>query len=232
LNTDAEIYTRFGPYAKLRIATENATKGGTQVPANYKLTVNTGIENLTLQGTGSLLAEANINALGFYNVQAFISNRGQVTIDGPIPAARNLNFDLGPVSLQGNLFVDAMAQVTDPLFANAGVTNPFSILSGRAKLQSKLKQRDEMLARLEAGQTLTDDEMAEVLSTSVLESVYGGAGSDALAILGDQLKSAILGEGNGSPAAGMGLVPEPLSSACWLVLVPAVGIVHRRRRRS
>ncbi len=228
LDTELSVRRAVIPTAKFRIATD---QGGTDnpFPIAYRFWAWTGAENIEIEGQGALEAELDINALGFYEIDAFITNRGTFDIDGVLYDDNgSLDYDLGPVSLSGNVFVDLLAAVTAPLFANAGTTNPLAVFSGRAKLQNQIKERDELLARLEAGEVLTDAEMSRIINTSVLESVFAGQGSDLLDVTSGMLKSAV------EPSSGLAmmppptLTPEPGAVVSWLALAAAAGLRRRR----
>jgi len=220
LNTELSIRKWLIPTARVRVATESATRGGEVVPVTYSFFINTGIQDVRITGEGSLEAQIDINALGFYDIDAFISNRGKFEIDGFVYNDQGtLDYDLGPVSLSGNVFADILAAVTAPLFAESGTSNPFAVISGRAKLQNRIQQRDELIAKLEAGQTLTDEEMSEILSTSVLESVFGGAGSDLLDVMNEYLASESGSQDSTYLLLVPGFVPEPASCAGWFLLL-------------
>lgn len=232
LNTELEVRRWLIPSATVKINIQNSTSPtATQVPVIYDLWVKTGVQDVEIKGIGTIKANASINALGFYDVEAFISNRGSFEFNGVLYDDRGTtDYDLGPISLSGNIFADVLAAVTEPLFAGTGTANPFAVLSGRTKLKNQLKERDEMLARLQAGHTLTDDEMNEIITTSILESIYGGAGSDLLAIMADSLESASQSGGMGDLSMTIGLVPEPVSVGSWLLLTGAF-LAGRRSRR-
>jgi len=229
LDTVLEVRKSLIPTARLRVATD-ATGTGQAAPLAYNFWVNTGLQDVRLEGTGSLEIQADINALGFYDVDAFISNRGILEFDGFIYADESTaDFDVGPISLSGNIYADALAAITAPFFSSTSTANPLAVFSGRAKLQDQIKRRDELVARLDAGQPLTDDEMSEILTTSLLETVFGGGGSDLLEMTRQALKSAAKGKSSAISATTPSVIPEPASLSGWLVLAGAAGLRRRRR---
>ena len=229
LDTSLQVRKSPIPTARLRVATD-VTGTDQAAPLAYNFWINTGLQDVRLEGTGSLEIQADINALGFYDIDAFISNRGTLEFDGFIYTDESTaDFDVGPISLSGNIYADALAAVTAPFFSSTSTANPLAVFSGRAKLQDQIKRRDELVARLDAGQPLTDDEMSEILTTSLLETVFGGAGSDLLDMTRQALKSAAKGQSDGISAATPGVVPEPASLGGWLVLTGAAGLRRRRR---
>jgi hypothetical protein len=84
---------------------------------NYVLTDKTGVQDLELRGTVSVNHQLEINRLGFYYLDLQISNTGAalnsdgLIVDGPADA----DFDIGPISIRGNVFVDAAAAALSAL---------------------------------------------------------------------------------------------------------------------
>lgn len=99
------------------------------VPLNYNYSSGMGAQSTTV--TGSMLVDASfsMNALGFYDLNITSSSRNTVTRDGVASSSNNVDSDIGPLSVSGNIFIDALAAVTDPLFEQSGAPNPFSALS-------------------------------------------------------------------------------------------------------
>jgi MYXO-CTERM domain-containing protein len=229
LTTELSIRTAAIPTARLRVATDQ-TGTDTPVPVEYNFWVFTGAQDVSIEGQASIEAEVLVNALGFYEIDAFVSNRGEFEIDGLLYSdAGTLDFDLGPISLSGNIFADAVAAVTAPLFLPNDTSNPMAVFSGRAKLQDQMKRRDELVARIEAGEVLSDEEMNEIITTSMLESVLGGSGSDLVAMATEALQSSTGALDEGAAYDLMAPVPEPVSAAWWLLLAVVAGGYRRRR---
>ncbi len=230
LNTDMGFRTWGIPNAKIRLATENATKGGQVVPVQYELTVFGGLQNITVSGFGSMEAELNANLFGFYTLDAYLNNRGELTMTGVDNSTQKLDYDLGPIKVSGNFFVDFLVAVSAPFFNNAGISNPLATFSGLAKMQGQIKRKDDLLARLDAGQTLTDDEMSEIITTSLLESAFGADGSGLLTAARRSLES-ISGQESAAMVNSLpGFVPEPFSAVCWLAGSGLVALARRRTR--
>lgn len=228
LDTELSYRTWLIPTVRLRLATE-LNNTDTPAPVDYSFWVNTGVQDVEISGTGSIEAQLDINALGFYDLEAFISNRGEFNIDGFLYADDGtLDFDLGPISLSGNIYIDILAAVTEPLFAALGVSNPLAVFTGRAKLKDQLAERDKLIARLEAGEVLSDAEMKEIINTSIMETIFGGGGSDVLELARESLApDAGLG-GDGILASSYG-IPEPVSFGLWLAAAGAATTGRRRR---
>lgn len=127
LDTEASFRRWAIPTVNLRIATD---RPGTNnpVPVEYNIFVRTGAQDVELKGQGILEAEVMVNALGFYDIDAMISNRGSFSIVGVLYADQgSLDYDLGPISLSGNVFVDLLAAVTQPLFGATDTANPLAV---------------------------------------------------------------------------------------------------------
>ncbi|MBN1347515.1 MAG: hypothetical protein JXQ73_32795 [Phycisphaerae bacterium] len=229
LYTETSIRNWGIPSARFRIATEQTGSLDNVVPVQYNLWLNTGAQDIRVEGQGSLEAQIDINLLGFYDIDAYVTNRGTFEIDGVLYSdSGSTDYDLGPISLSGNIFVDALAALTAPLFAGADVSNPLAVFSGRAKLQNELKQRDMLVARLESGEILSDEEMAQILNTSMMEVLFGGEGSPLIEMAKQQYGNLTSQQQTGVETGAPLYIPEPVSVGLWLALAVAVGIRRRR----
>jgi len=229
---DTRVQLRRWPIPTVRVNVgTNQTDTTNPTSVSYDFWVNTGFQDVEIVGEGSLDAQIDINAFGFYDIDAFVSNRGTFTIDGVAYSdSGTLDYDMGPVSLSGNIFVDILAAMTAPLFEAAGTSNPLAVFSGRAKLQNQIKERDLLVARLEAGEVLTDAEMNEIITTSMLASVFGGEGSEVLERATESVQAASVSLSGEATTGQICLAPEPVSAGLWLILSAAV--LRRRRTPS
>ena len=95
---------------------------------------------------GSVLIDSNLslNEFGCYKLDLQYSSRQTVTNRGQINDDTYTNdFDLGPVSVQGNIFIDAFALLLDPIFTRNGRENPFAPYTAQAQLEAaNLKARE------------------------------------------------------------------------------------------
>jgi hypothetical protein len=174
-----------------------------------------------------------INALGFYDQQFQISNRGTFETDGYLVRdSGTLAFDAGPIDISGNIFIDAVAAVTEPFFVAAGTINPFSKLTGRATKAAELKaSADELRSRIQAGEMLTDQEIATLVNNTILAAMLGGQPTDNL-FDGLMLPDDLFSEG---PTAVAGYyeafaVPAPEPGTALGALAGLVLLARRRRR--
>ncbi len=151
-------------------------------PLSYKFNLNNGIQDLTATGSALIDINTHINALGFYDQTFQISNRGTFETDGfGVIDKGTLAFDVGPINVSGNIFTDMLAMLTEPLFAATGTSNPFAKFSGRATKAAELnKTADELRARIDAGEVLSDEEIATLVNNTILAAMLGGQPTDHL----------------------------------------------------
>lgn len=152
----------------------------TPIPISYILDANTGAQDSVIQGTLGMIMNIRANTLGFYDMQLRISNVAQINTDGFLEVNQDqLNFDIGPIDISGNVFFDVLAAVTQPIFNLAQIDNPFSKFSGRA---TKAAEYSDLAAglrqRLAAGETLTEQEWSMLIGSEVAAAVLLGREPD------------------------------------------------------
>lgn len=202
------------------------TTGGAALP--YTLSFNNGIQDFQTV-SGSILIDVNteVNVLGFYDTQIQISNRGTYGTDGFLADQEgDLAFDVGPIDVSGNIFADALAVVTQPLWAAANTPNPFTKFSQTAtKTAQATATIEELRARIEAGDILTDEEMAQLVNSTLIAAILKGDAVDS-----DLFKSlSFPTKESASPLRIAEIVPEPTT----VLLVLGLGtLALPRRRRS
>jgi len=95
---------------------------------------------------GSMLIDSNLslNEFGCYKLDLQYSSRQTVGNDGRFNDDSLTNdFDLGPISVQGNIMIDALALLLDPILTRNGRENPFAPYTAQAQLeQASLKARE------------------------------------------------------------------------------------------
>ena len=93
---------------------------------NYSLRTTSGLQDVEFLGTIAGSAVVEVNQFGFYTVDLDYSNsNARVMIDGVLADGEvDANWDIGPISVQGNIFYDAFVAVlaalgvdTEPLEA-------------------------------------------------------------------------------------------------------------------
>lgn len=147
------------------------TKGA---PLDYRYESYLDVQDVVIDGSLLLDVDTYVNAWGFYDITLQASNRATATNKhGEIEdLSARLDYDIGPINLSGNIWLDAAAVVTDPFFEEFGTDNPFaafdSTLAGLSLGGGRIEQ---LIARLQAGQLLNDDELAQLINNSVLASL-------------------------------------------------------------
>lgn len=98
-------------------------------PLNFSYVSDIGPQSTVV--TGSLLIDGDfsIDALGFYDLSITSSRRNTVTREGIVDDTGTFDSDLGPIVMSGNIFVDALGVLVDPLFEQTGRENPFTDLA-------------------------------------------------------------------------------------------------------
>jgi hypothetical protein len=142
------------PYDALELSFGTAASGSaTPSPLFYSLDYAQGNTTATVSGSLFIDGGVSVDRLGFYSVNFDVSSRKTLSNDGPYGSQLNeYDLDLGPVNVRGNVFIDAIMLVTDPIFNAADVENPFAALSGFTQLQSIIDARtSELVTLLENG---------------------------------------------------------------------------------
>ncbi|MBN1488827.1 MAG: PEP-CTERM sorting domain-containing protein, partial [Phycisphaerae bacterium] len=175
---------------------------------------------------GSILINnsGSINALGFYDLQIFVSNRGDYVEDGFIVVDDgDLDFDIGPINISGNVYLDMVAALTEPLFAAANAPNPFAKLTGRATKPVVISaMKDAITAKVASGQILTDDEIDALVNLSITASLLDEPAFGEMAFT-------LTPELDGAPLATQPYqVPEPTTLA--LLGLGVLALLRTRRR--
>lgn len=129
------------------------------VPLKYDVTFNTGIQDFSWSGNALVNMEGRINLLGFYDFDLRFVNVGNYEANGIFLHDEQVtDFDIGPINVSGHLGFDLLASL---LQGNGSTTDaiPSRIISGSAQ---KDKHAEELLARLNAGETLTEEELSYI----------------------------------------------------------------------
>ncbi len=221
-------YSKRGlPSADLQITTPQIV--------NYSVNVNTGFQDFSIQNAQfGLTTSLNINALGFYDYTLNATHRGDYTTDGyTLVDGGTLDFDIGPINLSGNVVADGLAAITEPLWASAGLDNPFTKFSARATKEIETqKVIDDLLERAYGGETLSADDVNDLLEATMVKALLAGEAPD-FSYLADPVFEASMAAMQGSVAASGEhlndvLIPEPPT----LIVLLAVGVLALRRMRS
>lgn len=181
-------------------------------------TLNSDVGGQATEVSGSLLLDSSlkINRFGFYDLNFNVSSRQDVTQDGRFADGDAENdFDIGPVNLSGNIIADLIALITDPLFDQAGVSNPFARFSGASSLSAVLTDTATgTLDALAKGDDPVSKDRVKVIATS------------KGAMLVDPYPFALTAKGTTTSF----LIPEPGVLMLLAAGIPA--IIGRRPRRN
>jgi hypothetical protein len=210
--------------------------GGTATPLSYLLNVDVGGQEAQI--AGQLLLDANVtfNGFGFYELDLNYSSRQNVVRDGRFANdEQEFDFDLGPINVSGNIFADALAIVTQPIFDATGTFNPFASFSGRAKLLDAVADTgDTMVAQIISANAAGNTNQSLVVATSfgVPGLVNASFGPLPPAQGGSNRGQ---GRANAGVTAAAAAVPEPSVLLLLLLGAPFVirggirfGTSHRR----
>ncbi len=207
-------------------------------PIGYRVSLNTGIQDMQWSGNVLIDSSVRINALGFYDAEVRIVNRGGMTSDGILVSDEQVtDFDSGPVDISGHIVLDALAGLFQTN-GNPATSAPFQIGSAAAQRSAIA---DELMARVELGERLTDEEVQilveEMFMTAFAVDPIGtimnglpasipGFESFSLELVGDGDGPAALArdEPQQTPEAGM-IVLFGVGIACFTAWRP----VRRRR---
>lgn len=205
----------------VRLQTAIDGSSGAQ-PLAYAFNYDVGGQRTEVTGTILIDAEFSINGFGFYDLELDYSARQDVDREGRFSdSADEFDFDIGPVHIRGNLFADALALLTVPLFGADNPNNPFASFSGRTQLEKAIERaQQQALDDLATGRQPADVVVAGDVARAVFETVLGGS-----SLLGN----GPVNEGAIEAARLSSVVPEPSVLVLMIVAIPAV--VRRSRRR-
>ncbi len=193
-------------------------------PLNYAFTADVGGQATNVTGTLLIDSDLSVDGFGFYKLDVTISSRQDVNRSGRFANDdQEFDYDVGPISVSGNIFADILAALTDPLFAQAGLSNPFASFSGRASLAEALPSLpDSTRMRLAEGGVPVEDDLAVGLAAASLTGklIELDAQPDSLRSSADML-----------PGSVSMIVPEPGVLMLLLLGLPAVMGRRLRLRR-
>jgi hypothetical protein len=190
-------------------------------PLSYAVNYDIAGTEAVLQGQTVFTGRFEVDQFGFYELDLRGSNREVFNSAGRAGELNNVEtgWDVGPFDIEGNLFADLLATITDPLFEATNTQNFFEVFSGRALRESNLEAQAALVREQIAG--------GEADPASI-EALLGAASASQL--LGDELPDLSFVEGGGIASAvraQMGSVPEP--SSLMILLGGSVAVLRRRR---
>ncbi len=209
-------YTHCGD--KLYCGTLDSTISNLQ----YFLRTKNGAQDVELSGTLNVANNVEINTLGFYNLVLDVSNtNSQLVVDGVVVRDQDdTNFDVGPIVIEGNLFVDAMSG----LLSGVGVdTSGLDSLFPKSPMDQFNDAVDVQMQSLGLVAGTTDENSMPGL---LLRTIFGGD-DDAVTELVDGMIDGTITGGQSARADGATYIPEP---GTLLLLTIGATLAHCRRR--
>lgn len=208
--------------SQLDIALTTAPNGRiAATPLGYVLNYDVGGQSMQVEGTLLIDAEFSLNGFGFYDFELAYSSRQDVARDGRFANDdETYDFDVGPISVSGNIFADVLGLITQPFFDRTGGFNPFTSFSGRLQLDelSSAWAKGTLSGLAGGGDPVADDRSVLLATVSPDGRI---AGPPARFVLSDPVTGTVL-----NPAGVV--VPEPTVLLLMLLGLPAV--MHKRRR--
>ncbi len=202
-------------------------------PLQYTVTLNTGVQDMEWSGNALIDASGRLNALGFYDLDIRFTNIGNYQADGVFLHDEQVtDFDLGPIDVSGHIILDMISGFFQAVGMPSQAT-PTRIFSGASQKDKKL---DDLLARLRAGENLTDHEW-KYLTERMIEAAYR---ADPLGALQNGLPAEVPGfEGlslalTATPVEGeqngliSSAVPEPGTLGLFAVAFGSIAAMRRR----
>ena len=209
------------------------TSTAVPTPLKYTITINTGVQDTTIEGNILAQSSGRLNALGFYDIQATLVNEGTYDTNGVLVVDSQVtDFAIGPINVSGNIVMDAISSITQLLTGTNLAAIPTRIVSGASQKERSL---DELVAAMQAGEELSGEERASLIAQT-LQSAFendplgslvnglpgGNVGNDAVSIsFANAEQTAAL--------AGVNAVPEPGTLMLLGSAGAALGWFRRKR---
>jgi len=176
LSTGFSVANR--PYQSFEFSIGTARSGSASAsPLTYSLDYNLGQQSASLSGSLLIDGGAKVDRFGFYSLNLDVSSRATTVSSGSANSSNQYDFDLGPVNISGNVFIDALATLTAPLFEAANVQSPFTSLTARSQLQSIVDaQTTDLLNLLQNGLVPGDATAQRTVTFTLADQATAGAG--------------------------------------------------------
>ncbi len=193
---------------------------------NYDIRSQLGAQDAELLGTFSMGGNLELNPLGFYNLSLTMRNaNSQFLLDGVlVKDSQPTNFDVGPINIQGNIFVDgALALLTALGFDTTALEANFP-QSPIDRINDAIRASLQANTRV-AGTTADNPDVAALLMQAVVQR-DGSAANDLLTALASTATP-------GDPATAAQAVPGAIVPEPGTLLLVALGgaLVAGGRRR-
>jgi|CXWL01.1.fsa_nt_gi hypothetical protein len=181
-------------------------------PLRYNISMTTGVQDFEWSGSARIDSSGQINAMGFYKYNLQFTNIGSQTADGALVQNEQVtDFDVGPIDVEGNLFMDVLAGFLQIPGQTAAAVPPriFSAASGKTKSASDLARE------LNEGATLTDEEMQFLVQQMLANAIR----SDPIGFAMNGMPSQI----PGFEGLNLDFTPSETSSGVSQATVPEPG---------
>lgn len=191
---------------------------------NYVLEANTGAVDATLAGTLNINNTLSLNQFGFYELRVDIDQTNAQLLVETLGESdtTDVNFNIGPVDVRGNIFLDALVGLLSVLGIDTSGLDP---LTGRSGIAELTRQFDTAIEDLLAEQGFpletADGDVQAIVATAQLTPIVDDAAAQFTGPVipdGDQPTSLVT-----APIAN---VPEPTSLA--LISLPLLLFLRRR----
>lgn len=187
----------------------------------YSLRGRTGATNTEVNGTLNVNNSLEINQFGFYTLTMNVSNTSsQVLVDGVLQDGfDDADFSIGPVNIQGNIFVDGLASLLNAFGVD---TTGLEQLFPRSPINTLADAIADATRRDDIATALGREVNSSLLTNPMLE--FGNAAVTATALAAYQ--NATLGR----TLAGSNESAAPLPEPSTLALLSLAGAALLRRR--
>lgn len=209
------------------------TSTAVPTPLKYTITVNTGVQDVTIDGNILAQSSGRLNALGFYDIQAILVNEGTYDANGVLVVDSQVtDFAIGPINVSGNIVMDAISAIAQLLSGTNLAAIPTRIASGAAQKERSL---DEIVAAMQAGEVLSNEDRAALISQTLQSAfmrdplgalINGLPGSN---VGNDSISLSFSNAEQTGAMAGVNVVPEP--GTLMLLGSASVALGWFRRRR-
>lgn len=200
----------------------------------YVANFDSGLNTTNITGNTLFDARFSLNAFGSYDLRLQLSNRSTTTQIGRFDDVDpiDLDFDLGPINIEGNLIADLLATVTDPIFQATGFENVFASFSGRTDREAKVREVVQRLrAKIDDGGTLTSDEFSLLTGLATVADLLGDDVPD-LSFVSDAFEEGRVDVGSDSAQASGNPVQIPEPATLALLGLGILPLLRRRARHA
>jgi len=195
---------------------------------SYDLKTNFGAQDAELTGTLNVASAFQLNPLGFYDLTLNVSNaNSQLKLNGmAVQDTQATNFDVGPISLKGNIILDGISAALTAYGQDLSWFNGLTPQSPANLIDQAIRQQLQT-QNVVAGETVTNQSQNQIPQL-LLRTVLTGDAQAAQQLMAAELAAksgltATVSDGSNKPA----IIPEPGT----LLLVAAGTFTAWRIRR-